>query len=84
LLCLSGGLRLGEALAVQRRQILFERKALIIDGFCKEKGHRTNYNKTGSIDNNRFRVTMLPSFTLEKLSVFISQNNIKDNDFVFS
>jgi integrase len=84
LLCLSAGLRLGEVLAVQRRQILFERKALIIDGFCKENGHRTHYNKKGSNENNRFRVTMLPNSTLEKLTAFINHNNIEDNDFVFS
>jgi integrase len=35
LLCLSGGLRLGEVRAVRRKQIFFDRKALVVDGFCK-------------------------------------------------
>jgi integrase len=40
LLCLSGGLRLGEVRAVRRKQIFFDRKALIVDGFCKRNGTR--------------------------------------------
>lgn len=34
---LSGGLRLGETRALRAKQIVFERKAIIIDGFLKKK-----------------------------------------------
>jgi len=83
LLCLSAGLRIGEALGAQHRQILFDRRAFVIDGFCKEGGVRTNYNKTGSADNQRIRVTILPCFIVEQLSGFICRNNIGENDFLF-
>lgn len=85
LLCLSGGLRIGEALGVQRRQLLFDKAALIIDGFCRPNGERTNYNKTGSADNQRIRVTILPGFTLEKIRDYMLRNAITlDNAFVFT
>jgi hypothetical protein len=45
LLILSGGLRLGEARAIRAKQILFDKKILIVDGFCKKDGQRTVYNK---------------------------------------
>jgi integrase len=60
LLSLSGGLRLGEARAVRLKQFVFNRKALIIDGFCKENGERTNYNKKGSEEDPKFRIVLLP------------------------
>jgi integrase len=47
LCCLSGGLRMGEARGLRPRQILFDKKALIVDGFVKPNGVRTNYNKRG-------------------------------------
>ena len=84
LLCLSGGLRLGEVRAVKRKQIFFEHKALVVDGFCKRDGRRTTYNKKGSPENPRLRVTMLPGMTLEKLSYHITTNNIGDEDYLFT
>jgi integrase len=84
LLCVSGGLRLGEVRAVRRKQIFFDRKALIVDGFCKRNSARTTYNKTGSVENPRLRVTMLPDFTLQKLSEHISAHKTADDDFLFS
>jgi integrase len=85
LLCLSGGLRLGEVRAVRPKQIFFERKALIVDGFCKRDGRRTTYNKKGSEENPRLRVTMLPDFTLDKLSAYIADRPpANEGDFLFS
>jgi integrase len=83
LLCLSGGLRLGEVRAVRRKQIFFERKALIVDGFCKRGGRRTTYNKKGTPENPRLRVTMLPDFTLKKLSDYLTAHPVGDDDFIF-
>jgi integrase len=84
LLCLSGGLRLGEVRAVRRKQIFFDRKALIVDGFCKRDGTRTTYNKKGSPENPRLRVTMLPDFTLQKLAEHIAAHPVNDDDFLFT
>jgi integrase len=84
LLCLSCGLRLGEARAVRPKQILFERKALIIDGFCKQDGTRTTYNKTGTPDNPRFRVAMIPDMTLGKVSEYLIAHPMTDDSFLFT
>jgi integrase len=83
LLCLSGGLRLGEVRAVRRKQIFFDRKALVVDGFCKRNGTRTTYNKKGSPENPRLRVTMLPDFTLQRLSQHITAFPVGEDDFLF-
>jgi integrase len=83
LLSLSGGLRLGEARAVRLKQFIFERKALVIDGFCKENGERTAYNKKGSLENPKFRIVPLPGFTLLKTLEFIREKPIGPEDFIF-
>jgi integrase len=84
LLCLSAGLRLGEIRAVRPKQILFDRKAMIVDGFCKRDGRRTSYNKKGSPDNPRLRVILLPDFTLAKIADHITKNSIMPDDFCFT
>ncbi|MDR0785583.1 MAG: site-specific integrase [Treponema sp.] len=84
LLCLSGGLRLGEARAVRPKQILFERKALIVDGFCKQDGTRTAYNKTGSPENPRFRVVMISEVTLGKVAEYLAARPVAEDDFLFT
>ena len=84
LLSLSGGLRLGEARAVRARQFIFDRKVIIIDGFCKTDGSRTNYNKKGSPENPKFRVVYLPDLTLDKMDVWIKKNELQGDDFCFT
>ena len=84
LLCLSGGLRLGEVRAVRVKQIIFERRVLIVDGFCKPSGERTVYNKTGSPENPRLRVVYLPDLTLGKLKAWIAARGLRENDFCFT
>ena len=84
LLCLSGGLRLGEVRAVRVKQIIFDRKVLIVDGFCKMNGVRTTYNKKGSPDNPRLRIVYLPDLTLGKLEAWIAAQGIGEDDFCFT
>jgi integrase len=84
LLCLSGGLRLGEVRAVRVKQIIFERKVLIVDGFCKMNGSRTIYNKKGSPDNPRFRIVYLPDLTLGKLAAWVKAGELQEDDFCFT
>jgi integrase len=84
LLCLSGGLRLGEVRAVRVKQIIFERKVLIVDGFCKSGGARTTYNKKGSPDNPRLRIVYLPDLTLGKLAAWVKAGKLQEDDFCFT
>ena len=84
LLSLSGGLRLGEARGVRAKQIIFDKKVLIIDGFCKSDGTRTNYNKKGSPEDPKFRVVYLPDLTLEKMGAWIMARGLRDDDYCFT
>ena len=84
LLTLSGGLRLGEARAIRTKQILFEKKALIIDGFCKKSGARTIYNKKGTAENPKLRAVWLPDLTHEILAEFVKQKSPGPDDYVFT
>jgi integrase len=84
LLCLSGGLRLGELRAVRVKQIIFDRKVLIIDGFCKKDGKRTIYNKKGTPDHPRLRSVYLPDFTLEKLTDLVAERSLQPEDYCFT
>ena len=84
LLILSGGLRLGEARAVRYKQINFEKKLLIVDGFCKKDGARTHYNKKGTQEKPKFRAVWLPDYTLDQLSNFLGDTALGPEDYVFS
>jgi integrase len=56
---------------------------MIVDGFCKRDGRRTEYNKKGSPDNPRHRVALLPDFTLGKVASYLSANPMDADDFLF-
>ncbi|MCL2381015.1 MAG: tyrosine-type recombinase/integrase [Treponema sp.] len=81
---LSGGLRLGETRGMRGKQIIFEKKAVVIDGYLKHNGTRTTYNKKGSPEHPKLRVVLYPDFTLGLLQAHIATNNIGADDFVFS
>jgi integrase len=83
LVSLSGGLRLGEARAIRAKQVIFDKKVLIVDGFCKRDGRRTVYNKAGTVDEPKLRAVYLPSKTLEVLKDHIEKNNTQPEDFIF-
>jgi integrase len=83
LCCLSGGLRMGEARAIRPQQILFDRKALIVDGFVKADGTRTNYNKKGTEEHPKFRIVPLPDVTLNLLKEHIEEHHVAQDDFIF-
>jgi integrase len=84
LLCLSGGLRLGEVRAVRPKQVFFDKKALIVDGFCKRDGTRTTYNKKGTPEKPRLRVTMPSDLALNTLSEYMQIHPVGEDDFIFS
>jgi integrase len=81
---LSGGLRLGETRALKVKQIIFEKSAVIIDGFLKDDNTRTNYNKCGSPEHPKLRVVIYPDFTLNLLKKHIERNAAQDEDYVFT
>jgi integrase len=83
LCCLSGGLRMGEARGLRPKQILFDRKALIVDGFVKKDGTRTNYNKKGTEEHPKLRIVPLPDSTLKLLKEHIEEKGIGEDDFIF-
>jgi len=81
---LSGGLRLGEIRGLRARQIIFEKKAVIVDGYLKSNGTRTVYNKKGSPEHPKLRVVPYPDLTLNLLKDYITHNNIAAGDYVFT
>jgi integrase len=83
LCCLSGGLRMGEARGLRPKQILFDRKALIVDGFVKGDGTRTKYNKKGTEEHPKLRIVPLPDITLNLLKEHIEEHGVAEDDFIF-
>jgi integrase len=84
MLCLlSGGLRLGEGIGMRAKQVLFERKALVIDGFQKRDNTRAPYNKKGSEEHPKARIVPLPVMTINKLREHIDKNGYQDEEYVF-
>jgi integrase len=84
-LCLlSGGLRIGEGVGMRAKQVLFDSKALIIDGFMKRGNTRAPYNKKGSEEHPKTRIVPLPDITINKLKEHIEANKLQDDDYVFS
>jgi integrase len=83
LYCLSGGLRMGEARATRPQQILFDKKALIVDGFAKVDRTRAKYNKKGTEEHPKLRIVPLPDVTLNLLKEHIEERQIAQDDFIF-
>jgi integrase len=83
LCCLSGGPRMGEARGLRPRQIFFDKKALIVDGFVKPNGVRTNYNKKGTEEHPKLRIVPLPDITINLLKEHIREKGIVEDDFIF-
>lgn len=80
----SCGLRLGEARALRVKQFIPEKHALVIDGFCERNGNRTNYNKKGSNEDQKLRVTLVPDTTQRVVMNYIKANGYNSDDFYFS
>ena len=79
----SCGLRVGELRAVRVSQIFWNEKILLVNGFCKNDGFRTNYNKKGSEENKKIRVVPLSDKLILMLRNYIVENNRKFDDFLF-
>jgi integrase len=83
LMCLTCGLRLGEARALRPKQFIFDKGVLIIDGFCKQDGTRTGYNKKGDPDDPKVRITFLTRKTAELMRLWIMAGQIGPDEYCF-
>jgi integrase len=83
LCCLSGALRTGEARGLRAKQILFDRKALIVDGLVKSNGMRVSYKKQGTAEHPKFRIVPLPDIALNLLREHIAEHQVSEDGFVF-
>ncbi len=84
IVCLSAGMRLGEIRAFRVCQFLKKEQAILIDGFLSPDGTRNPFNKTGSLENPRYRVVLIPENICDILAKWIQQNIYSENDFVFT
>ena len=84
LVTVSCGLRIGEARALKASQFHFEEKILVIDGFCKRNGSRTNYNKKGSEEDRKIRIAPLPDFTIKIVKSYLETFLIGADDYLYT
>ena len=82
---LSGGLRLGETRALRVKQLIFDKKAIIVDGFLKDDNKtRTTYNKCGSPEHPKLRVVPFPELSMSLLERHVRHGPMNDEDYVFT
>jgi integrase len=84
LCCLTAGLRPGETRGLCTRHILFDKKALIVDGFVRKNEVRTAYNEKLTGEYLKLRIVPLPDMTLRLLKEYIERKRLKGDDFIFS
>lgn len=85
LLTLSAGMRISEARAFRPCQLSDTNNIVYIDGFLdKSTQERNNYCKSGSDDNPRWRVAIIPDRTAEELRNYIVKKNLKQDDLLFT
>lgn len=84
LVSVFAGLRIGEARGLRMRQFLFDKNALVIDGFCREDGTRTNFNKKGSESDPKTRIVLLPEDVTDAVRKYLAARGKSGDDFVFS
>lgn len=81
---ISCGLRLGEARGLRYSQFLFDDKVLLINGFCKKNGKRTNYNKTGNAEEKKIRIAPLPDDIIPLIQHFYQSEKREEYNFLFT
>ena len=81
---ISFGLRLGEAIGIKVKQFLFDYGMFVVDGFYRyAERERTNFNKKGSVEDQKIRVVPIPDNILPILRKYITDLNAQPDDFVF-
>jgi integrase len=81
---LTARLRPEEWRRLHPKQILFDKKALIVDGFIKENRVRTACHKKGAGKHPELRIIPLPDLTLRLLKEHIEWKGLNDGDFCFA
>ena len=82
--CLVGDLRAEEVRGLRPKQILFDREALIVDGFVKSDGTRVEYLRQGAKINPKFRIIPLPDITLNLLRKHLVEHRVSEDGFIFT
>jgi integrase len=82
--CLLGDVRAGEVRGLRPKQILFDREALIVDGFVKNDGTRIEYHRQGTNINPKFRMVPLPDITLNLLREHLAEHPVSEDGFIFT
>ncbi len=70
-------------MALQLRQFIFDKNAVVIDGFCKQNGERTDYNKKGSNEDKKWRVAVATESTMQLVYNYCVLNHIQEEDYIF-
>lgn len=78
------GLRMGEARAIKIKQVYRDEHLLLVNGFCKNNGERTNYNKCGNSEETRIRFVPIPEKTLVLIEKYIKLENLGREDYLFT
>ena len=78
------GLRIGEARALRVNQFYLKEQFLLVNGFCKKDGFRTNYNKKGNDSEKKFRIVPLTNETVIKIAAYITKHKLDSEDYMFS
>ena len=55
----------------------------MIDGFCKQNGERTDYNKKGSNEDKKWRVAVASDSTMQLVYNYCVLNHIQEEDYIF-
>ena len=80
----SCGLRIGEARAIKINQFHFDDNLILINGFCKKDGTRTNYNKCGSLKEKKWRTCPLSNEVIKLTQEYIQAHSKKETDFLIT
>lgn len=85
LLTFSAGLRISEARAFTPEQLYFNECAILVNGFLDRYNDVRNiYNKTGSEENKRWRIALIPPITAKLLQNYIDKTGKKNDDLLFT
>lgn len=83
-LCFHAGLRIGEVCGARVNQLVSKKNAFVVDGYIDNDGSRTIYNKKGSAEKPKYRAVIIPSKVVKILDKYIKENNLKEDDFLFT
>ncbi len=85
LLTLSAGLRISEARAFTPEQLYYEQSAILVNGFLdRYTDVRNHYNKTGSEEDKRWRIALIPPGTADLLKNYIEKTGKRDDQLLFT